>query len=724
MGFDTEVDVVDRQECQTVKVPKHVSMPVVICDEMPEQKCETKYAEECHTEYEKECHDTPFTDCQTVEKPVTKYRDEEECKTVYDQVCIPSYEESCHTVTERQCKTVTETECDHNNRCWDEKRDECRDEPRQECKQTPKKVCNNVPRQKCNTVQHPYTDYEDKQECSTTNKPVCRQVPVNKCYDVETPVNHIVPGSKCQNKPKKVCQKVPKQECKDVPRRECNSVPKKVCHTAPRRVCHTEYNQITSYEDNEGCKSVQDKVDRKVARQVCYEVPRKECRQVPVTKTVFKDDRVCKAVAGRQCTKVSRRACTGPSMPFYVFEDSPVTQLPCCREEDETKCRKISLNAALLGRDEIEILDQTVKFEKMAGYSGQTYRYINKKLTLSVTYNAIKETFFAQIDDYSNDDAYTIEACDENTHILRSNDKKIPRTKDDILRTSDDILRTSRRSRTKRNSENETVDEETEKCKNECLDKHCCGKRGCECEDKENCHRNKCEESCVYDCCVEKWGEDKECKENCEKNQFSKATCFVNADVNNHTMATYTANVYYTPQVAEFTYDMDTFIQNRFDETNEGYINSNIRLELKLHCLELRNDLDENLDDTPDIKLESADVAIWVGKDMDAHGYANWNKICNKSTISWIVKASADVDETLIGHEIGHNIGLCHDVLTEIDNGNEPSPNPRNNYGWGYLFGRYSTIMAYTQEEAFDGINMYSSPDLMFDGGRTGTLFP
>merc|ERR1719431_2295396 len=357
--YDTEVDhVAHRQECKTVQVPKQVSVPVKICNQVPELKCDTKYEEKCHTEYEKECttkyeeecdtteidevcdtsneyktdvkkekkcqletetqcHDTPSTDCQTVKKPVIKYRDEEECETVYEQVCVPSYEESCHTVTERQCKTVTETECDHYNRCWDEERDECWDEPRQECKQIPKKVCNNVPRQKCTTVHHPYTDYEDKKECTTTISPYCRPVPVYKCHDIETPVTSVVPKKKCSKKPKKVCKKVPKQDCKDVPRQKCDSVPKQDCQTVQKKECHTEYNEVTSYEDKEECKTVHDKVDRKVARQVCNKVPRKECRQMPVTKTMFKDETECNTITEEKCTKVSRTSCG--------VEDSKVT---------------------------------------------------------------------------------------------------------------------------------------------------------------------------------------------------------------------------------------------------------------------------------------------------------------------------------------------------------------------------------------------------------------
>merc|ERR1719431_514450 len=285
--YDTEVDhVAHRQECKTVQVPKQVSVPVKICNQVPDLKCDTKYEKKCHTEYEKECttkyeeecdtteidevcdtsnkyktdikkekkcqletetqcHDTPSTDCQTVKKPVIKYRDEEECETVYEQVCVPSYEESCHTVTERQCKTVTETECDHYNRCWDEERDECWDEPRQECKQTPKKVCNNVPRQKCTTVQHPYTDYEDKKECTTIISPYCRPVPVYKCHDIEIPVTSVAPQKNCSKKP----------------------------------------------------------------RQVCNKIPRNECRQVPVTKTVFKDETECYTLSERMCMKVTRTSC-------------------------------------------------------------------------------------------------------------------------------------------------------------------------------------------------------------------------------------------------------------------------------------------------------------------------------------------------------------------------------------------------------------------------------
>jgi len=712
--FDTEVDVVDRQECQTVKVPKHVSMPVKICDEMPEQKCETKYAEECHTEYEKECstnyevvcgdtlheevcdtsleyktdikkekkchletetqcHETPFTDCQTVRKPVTKYRDEEECRTVYDQVCVPSYEESCHTVTERQCKTVTETECDHNNRCWDEERDECWDEPRQECKQTPKKVCNNVPRQKCTTVQHPYTDYEDKQECSTTNKPVCRQVPVNKCYDVETPVNHLVPGSKCQNQ--KVCKKVLKQDCKDVPRQKCISVPKQECHTVQSRACHTEYNEVTTYEDKEECKTVQDKVHRKVARQVCNKVPRKECRQVPVTETVFKDETECYTVNERKCTKVSTKSCSGPPVLFFQVNDPSVTELPCCQGKNVQSCQKIYLDAAVLGKSEVEItpLQQTVKHLGKYGGGDNTYHYRNDKIEMNMFYDLEDEIIYGRISDYSTGDHYLINSCSGNINVL----KKIARGKS----------RRRLESSPKKKSKSGTSDAEQKSSEN-----------GAETE------------SCIKPCATED-------------------------EIVTYSVNVYYTPAVEKSVKDKYAASMKTYIGYLITETNLGYMNSEVPIRVKLNLYKpLPYDPYENGEKDDDDVLDEfvgrglrgrADAAVLLIEELKDYpkddvtyegkgicGVAKDNVICSGETYS--VSEISCFDEWLdepnfvFGHELGHNIGLGHNIEVERNENYE--------HGHGFWPGKeYRTIMAYdNDDETLPEINYYSNPDVPY----------
>merc|ERR1712154_605791 len=129
-------------------------------------------------------HNVPEKKCHGIQKPVQKYKEEQECHTSYRKECNTRYEQSCHTVTERQCTTVTEKECSYVNgqeKCWDEPREKCWDEPRQQCEQVPKEDCKQVPKQDCQAKSVPYTDYLTEEECNTINKPVARPVPVSKC---------------------------------------------------------------------------------------------------------------------------------------------------------------------------------------------------------------------------------------------------------------------------------------------------------------------------------------------------------------------------------------------------------------------------------------------------------------------------------------------------------------------------------------------------------------
>lgn len=59
------------------------------------------------------------------------------------------------------------------------------------------------------------------------------------------------------------------------------------------------------------------------------------------------------------------------------------------------------------------------------------------------------------------------------------------------------------------------------------------------------------------------------------------------ASPDNDTIATYSVMFYYTPEVAESTADIEGFIDQVIDETNEGYINSKIPIRIKKFCTEL-----------------------------------------------------------------------------------------------------------------------------------------
>merc|ERR1712002_53464 len=122
---------------------------------------------ECSLVVEDQVHDAPEKSCRTVQKPVTKYRQEQECNTRYEQECNTRYEQSCHTVVEKECSYIN-----GHQKCWDE--------PREKCEQVPKQDCHQVPKQDCHAKSVPYTEYENTEVCTTTTKPVSRPVPVSK----------------------------------------------------------------------------------------------------------------------------------------------------------------------------------------------------------------------------------------------------------------------------------------------------------------------------------------------------------------------------------------------------------------------------------------------------------------------------------------------------------------------------------------------------------------
>merc|ERR1719228_2431066 len=53
------------------------------------------------------------------------------------------------------------------------------------------------------------------------------------------------------------------------------------------------------------------------------------------------------------------------------------------------------------------------------------------------------------------------------------------------------------------------------------------------------------------------------------------------------TIVTYTVKVYYTPQFKAATADIDGYVDQLIQDTNQGYINSKVPIRVKLFCTEL-----------------------------------------------------------------------------------------------------------------------------------------
>jgi len=196
------------------------------------------------------------------------------------------------------------------------------------------------------------------------------------------------------------------------------------------------------------------------------------------------------------------------------------------------------------------------------------------------------------------------------------------------------------------------------------------------------------------------------------------------------TIVTYSVKVYYTPQFRDATADIEGFIDQVIQVTNQGYINSQVPIRVKLHCSELAT-IDDIMD--PSVALSTfasmknttkalrgtADVAALLVKNMKQWqcGIAYINGIYSDYPVS-VTKKSCAIGTYVFGHELGHNLGLGHNKEQNI---NKYYPDGhgywiREGHNWiGYL-----SIMAYLGEHYWSKTNYYSNPNVIHP--KTGTV--
>jgi len=197
------------------------------------------------------------------------------------------------------------------------------------------------------------------------------------------------------------------------------------------------------------------------------------------------------------------------------------------------------------------------------------------------------------------------------------------------------------------------------------------------------------------------------------------------------TVVTYSVMFYYTPEFASITDDIPLFVSLMIAETNQGYINSEIPLRVRSHCIS-----SATLHDHPhhvtmfdqfsqykpiDELRNSADAATLLVKKFDSCGVAKPATFKTGNTVSVTMKSCA-VGRFSFGHEIGHNFGCDHDA------GN--GPNPYYSYGLGkhicmkvdgYWCTGVRTIMAYYAHGYRTRVNWWSNPDVKYQGVASGT---
>ncbi len=195
------------------------------------------------------------------------------------------------------------------------------------------------------------------------------------------------------------------------------------------------------------------------------------------------------------------------------------------------------------------------------------------------------------------------------------------------------------------------------------------------------------------------------------------------------TIVTYSVKVYYTPSFAAVTADIEAFVEQAIQETNQGYINSDVPLRVSALCIEeatiddIPNGSDllntfKNMKDTVENLRDSADVTILLVKEFESCGIGFTNTISTGNTVTVAAKSCA-IGYYSFAHEIGHNIGLMHNI--------EISYNPWYPDGYGYLIPKGTsstglrTILAYRAAGHNTRVNYYSNPVIIHPITETAT---
>jgi len=181
---------------------------------------------------------------------------------------------------------------------------------------------------------------------------------------------------------------------------------------------------------------------------------------------------------------------------------------------------------------------------------------------------------------------------------------------------------------------------------------------------------------------------------------------------------------YYTKEFAAATDDIELYFDQVIAETNQGYINSNIPVRVKIFCIEATTLNDESQTSTLLNKfaaykgsyaslLDTADAAALMYMDSSGCGRGTLNSWGSKTTFTVQAKDCA-LGYYTMGHELGHNFGGTHDR----GNGN----NAYYSYGYGgYIEPKYRSIMAYHKTGYSRRVNYYSSPSVFYNGEVTGS---
>jgi len=194
--------------------------------------------------------------------------------------------------------------------------------------------------------------------------------------------------------------------------------------------------------------------------------------------------------------------------------------------------------------------------------------------------------------------------------------------------------------------------------------------------------------------------------------------------------ASYSVKFYYTKAFKAATPDIEGFTDLCIAETNQGYINSGIKVTVLRCCIEeatideIQNAYDfyyafRDMKGSTTKLRGTADQTTLLSMSFGAGGIGAVNSISRGGTVT-IAQKNYAVGYFTFGHEIGHNFGCLHDPA---NSNNIAYPD-----GHGHLIERididsvgYRTVLAYSAEGHSQRVNHYSNPDVMFSTTQTST---
>lgn len=194
--------------------------------------------------------------------------------------------------------------------------------------------------------------------------------------------------------------------------------------------------------------------------------------------------------------------------------------------------------------------------------------------------------------------------------------------------------------------------------------------------------------------------------------------------------------VLYTPRAEERVSNMLNLIQLAIDETNQGFVNSQVDFELELvyagrteytevdrvvDLTRFENKNDTFMDEVHELRdAYAADLCVLINNDARVCGRAT-TFLADPERAFCLVHYSCATGNFSFAHEIGHLLGCRHDPFVD------PSTVPFA-FGHGYvsLAGRWRTIMAYSSECQANGffcsrLLYWSNPHVTFGGRPMGT---